>query len=1414
MKSYSIFKWWFLFIFFFGFVKSQSASDFYISDNQGNENPTVSCNYPFVNGDCVGLTANYAAFKRTDKYTVSAKTFALYASSSKTVIKENLDDEFTSVVDLPFTFCFFDNAYTKIVIGSNGMISFDVAQANQPNAPNFSDTLPSDTLPKLSIFGALHDMYFSTSNDSEISYSVIGTAPFRKFIVNFTKGRISGCDELISNSQIALSEGSNMIEVFIDNKELPCDITKFKNSLIGINDGTGNLGIAAPNRNTGIWSAKQEAWVFSPAGNNVIPDFIWYDAANHIIGNTKDIVVCPKKDETYKLDIIFSVCNGDSVTYSDDINVKFAIDYPTAQDYTKLVCNINESIALKDFKQFLTSNDISNFNFEFTDVSTGQIVDENTAFTINSDRIFNVLISNKNYPDCKGTAVLTLKFFSDTILRNFVEVCDMQNDGIEKNYELNKLDKQLVDSSFLGTVSYFISQNDALNNKNPITFYDIKSGTKFFVRLSYQNCANVFGPITVRFNPTPVVNSPVDVKLDICDAKGDGVETVDWYVVLKDKITTDSGVSVIRVFNTYSEAYNATSSNLGIIELSPGNYTLFARVEYSGGCFSIAEIHMSVTFGVIKLATSTNFICYDGSQDISVNLDTYTANMLVSPTDGSVTGPRYFATPQDADDNSSALLISANQLITDNGDVVHKTFYARYDKGTECYSVQPIDIYLVHISKKNDSFNVCDINNDGTENIQLTDFASQIVVEPDADVLFYSSNQAAIDHLPGTNITSATITSSGILYARATFYTCSVIIPVTFTLVNTPKIKTEVQAVISNICDNNADGKENVNVTNYESQINVNNESVVFNYFKFYDVSTGVLSEEYLDPSQVEVSTGSEVFVKVEYKNGGCFSVAKITFELRFYPSINLSKTAKLEVCDNELNFGESFDLTKALPQVFNQNNNTIDLSDIIISYYVTENDANNGTSVGKITSPYTTSSGNEIVYVRFQSKVYGCYSVAPISLLSYFPVKARNSTIEICDKNLDGFYEVNLLDYKNQMVQSPNPDDIYTFYKNQADIGVPGAEIKTPENFVLNPYVSKIWVKIVNTIGCGTSAEVNFINGNKIVLNQNQFSINNVCDLGNDGKETINLSSFESNFGTGFTYEYFETKQNMIDNQNAIANPASYQFDEAKGISTFFVKVSQTGLCPNFYTINVKLTKLPEIKISDYFYCKNGTRGVDIAPNFSGLNIVYYQWKLPNGSTIEGADKNTLLNITTVGSYTLTLTNSSGCTYTTTFNVLYEEVPLITSLTGQNDYYLVGSTGISGKKILYSMDGIHWQESNYFGGLKAGDYTFYVRYADSDCNGDVKLGKIFTIKNAFTPNEDGINDYWRLAGLEVFSEKSTLQIFDKFGNLVYTQTSNTEFTWNGKFNSRNLSTDAYWYVITAGDGRTYNGWILLKNRN
>ena len=60
------------------------------------------------------------------------------------------------------------------------MISFDIDQANQPSPANVSEALPNQNLPKEAIFGVFHDMFFSESNGSEINYSVIGTAPYRK----------------------------------------------------------------------------------------------------------------------------------------------------------------------------------------------------------------------------------------------------------------------------------------------------------------------------------------------------------------------------------------------------------------------------------------------------------------------------------------------------------------------------------------------------------------------------------------------------------------------------------------------------------------------------------------------------------------------------------------------------------------------------------------------------------------------------------------------------------------------------------------------------------------------------------------------------------------------------------------------------------------------------------------------------------------------------------------------------------------------------------------------------------------------------------------------------------------------------------------------------------------------------------
>ncbi|PPZ92508.1 hypothetical protein C3729_00365 [Cloacibacterium normanense] len=140
-KNYSLLLAFF--VISFNLFKSQTTSDFFISDAKNEKEVLINCNYPLINGNCVALSANYPSFKQTDNYSVSSINYTPYSVVNKTILAGDLDDSFSGIIDLPFKFCFYGQTYTQLVIGSNGMISFDTYQAYQANGANFSAPLPN-----------------------------------------------------------------------------------------------------------------------------------------------------------------------------------------------------------------------------------------------------------------------------------------------------------------------------------------------------------------------------------------------------------------------------------------------------------------------------------------------------------------------------------------------------------------------------------------------------------------------------------------------------------------------------------------------------------------------------------------------------------------------------------------------------------------------------------------------------------------------------------------------------------------------------------------------------------------------------------------------------------------------------------------------------------------------------------------------------------------------------------------------------------------------------------------------------------------------------------------------------------------------------------------------------------------------
>ncbi len=80
---------------------------------------------------------------------------------------------------------------------------------------------------------------------------------------------------------------------------------------------------------------------------------------------------------------------------------------------------------------------------------------------------------------------------------------------------------------------------------------------------------------------------------------------------------------------------------------------------------------------------------------------------------------------------------------------------------------------------------------------------------------------------------------------------------------------------------------------------------------------------------------------------------------------------------------------------------------------------------------------------------------------------------------------------------------------------------------------------------------------------------------------------------------------------------------------------------------------------------------------------------------------------------------------------------------------------------------------------------------------------------NYFSPNNDGINDYWTIPSVEIYEEYE-LFIYNAAGEIVY-NTKNYQNDWDGSLNGEELPVDVYYYVLVSDDGSTtYKGSITL----
>jgi len=240
----------------------------------------------------------------------------------------------------------------------------------------------------------------------------------------------------------------------------------------------------------------------------------------------------------------------------------------------------------------------------------------------------------------------------------------------------------------------------------------------------------------------------------------------------------------------------------------------------------------------------------------------------------------------------------------------------------------------------------------------------------------------------------------------------------------------------------------------------------------------------------------------------------------------------------------------------------------------------------------------------------------------------------------------------------------------------------------------------------------------------------------------------------------------------------------------------------------------LPEIMASTNFSSADVCENTSILLSASGGTS--YSW-FPTTGLSDANISNPIASPTQSTIYTVTIRNGL-CTTTRTINLnLLKNVSAnagadITIVAGQT-IELKGT--VSGDNAAYL-----WSPATFLDDptklnpiATPNTSIMYTLTAQSGCNTSsdnvwIKVYPKVEIPNTFSPNGDGINDFWNIPSISSFKNIS-LKVISKNGQVVYE--TKVYRPWDGRWNGADLPVGAYYYTLQINDwGQKFSGWLFL----
>ena len=1435
-------------------MKSQSAPYCPSVNAQAGTGPIAT----ICQGQCANLTASVVPINLTDSYAVQSIPYSPFPFSGGTQVSVNVDDIWSDVINLPFSFCYFGNIYNDCIIGSNGQLSFDLSYANNYNAWPVTTPMPNSVdLPGNTICATFRDIDPSVSGT--VFYYFTGTAPCRSLVIYWDDVALFNCDYPHSTFQMVLHETTNYIDVFIQNSSGSCTSWQGGGGIIGIQDASATLGYSPSGRNGGPWTANNEGWRFAATG---APTYsVSWSGPSGSIGSGLTANVCPSATTNYTATMTLSDCNAITSVYTSVVQVS-VVPYPNltvsssnicqgasttlntsgASSYTWLPGNINgNSITVSpNATTIYTVSGTSGLGCVSTK-TTSVTINPNPTITVNSGAI------------CSGQSFTMNPSGASTY--SYSSGSQVVNPTINSSYTV-------IGSSAAGCISTIGAISNVTIYTTPtisVNSGTICSGQSFTIipsganTYTYSSGSPIVSPLS---NTSYVITG---TSLDGCPSSGGAISNV--IVNTTPVISVNSGAicsgQSFTILPSGANTYTYSSGTNIVNPLSNSSYTVIG--SGIGGCIGSAAAISNVTVNPNPLITvNSGAICSGQSFTIIPNgANTYTyssGSPIVNPSNTSA----YIVTGTSLDGcvsssgavsnvtvnpnptitvNSGAICSGQSFTITPNG----ATTYT-YSSGSPIVSPLNTSAYII----TGTSIDGC---------IGASAAISNVTVNPNPTI---TVNNGAI--CSGQSFT--------ILPSGATTYTYSSGSPIVNPLNTSSYVIT---GTSSDGCVSASAAVSNVTV-NPNPTITVNSGAICPGQ-GFTINPVGASTYSYSSGSPFVNPTTSASYTVTGTSSDGCVSsVGAIS-------NVTVNTTPVISVNSGAICAGQSFTIIPNGATSYSYSSGSAVVNPLSSTSYTVIGTSANGCIGSGVAISNVTVNPNPVLSVNSGAICTGQnFTIIPSGANTYSYSSGSNvvnptitSSYTVVGTSIDGCVS-NVNAISNVTVNST------------PTISVNSGAICNGQSFTITPsgaatYSYSGGSNIVNPSASvsytvnGTSAEGCIagaiavshvtVNPNPIIaVNSGAVCLGESFTITPTGADTYSFSSGSNvvspSSTTGYTVTGASTAGCISSNvviSNVTVNPIpvltvnsgsiclgqnfliipsganTYTFSGGSNIvsPTITTSYTVTGTSaegctsPKAVVSNVVINANPLINADNGVMC-GGQNTTQLSVTSLNTNLSY-AWSGP--SVVSGSNTPNP-TVGALGVYTILVTdNGSSCTSSQTLSV--NNASVIAQFTANpftgpaplNVGFINQSVGASNYSWNFGNGNSSALSPNntYF---TSGTYTVVLTALSGACTSTVSmeikvLEPLGIIPELFTPNGDPFNPTFEIKGLDFYTNNS-LEVFNRWGNPVYSAKPYKN-DWDGTANapgsmgSSKLPTGTYFYILNIGDeAKTiYRGYVQIE---